>query len=275
MVASRHVMITGGSSGIGKAIAKRYAAHGDDLTIVARRPEVLHTARQEIDRARGAAGGQTRTRSADVTDRDALNEAFGAAMAEAGVPAILIASAGIVVPGYFSDLPTTVFEEHMAVNYFGTLYAIRAVLPAMRAKGRGRVVLVSSGAGLIGILGYTAYCPTKYALKGLAESLRAELERDGIGISVVYPPDTETPMLAKENRIKPPETRLITQTAKTWSADDVARVMDDGIAKGRFVITPGWEMTWLARLNSLIRPLIDRHFDSLAEKARRDGAVGR
>lgn len=269
MTAPGHVIVTGGSSGIGKAVARLYAEDGNNVTIIARRPDVLEAARQEIDRARGNAGGQTLVRPADVADRGALADAIGGAIDENGAPTVLVTSAGMVVPGYFADLPMTVFEEHMAVNYFGTLYAVAAVLPAMRAHKAGRLVLVSSGAGLIGILGYAAYCPTKFALKGLAESLRAEFQRDGIGISVVYPPDTDTPMLARENLSKPPETRLITQSAGMWSADDVARTICNGVSKNRFVIAPGWEMTWLARLNSIFRPLIDWHFDRLAKKARR------
>ena len=163
------------------------------------------------------------------------------------------------------------FEQQMAINYFGTLYAIDAVLPAMREREQGRLVLISSGAGLIGIFGYTAYCPTKFALRGFAESLRGELKHDGIGVSIVYPPDTDTPQLHEENRVKPPETKLMTASAKMWSADGVARTIYDGTAKGSFVITPGWEMTWLARLHSLIRPFVDWHFDRLAVKARKGG----
>jgi 3-dehydrosphinganine reductase len=266
MITFRHVIITGGSSGIGKAAAKIYAQTGAEVSIVARSPERLAEAQAEIEASRGAAQGQTRTYPADVADQAMIENAIGRAIGDAGPPDLLITSAGIVEPGYFTNLPNGSFERQMAVNYFGTLYAVKAVLPAMRDEGRGRIVLVSSGAGLIGIFGYTAYCPTKFALRGLAESLRGELKRDGIGVSIVYPPDTDTPQLHEENKTKPPETKLITDNAKVWSAEGVARTIHDGIERGRFAITPGWEMTWLARLNSLIRPLIDWQFDRLAKK---------
>ena len=127
-------------------------------------------------------------------------------------------------PGYFEQIPLEVFEQTMMVNYFGSLYSIKAVLPNYGSQiRRGNIVLVSSGAGLIGIYGYSAYCPSKFALRGLAESLRGELKPKGIGITIVYPPDTDTPQLAAENKIKPPETKQITATAKTWSPQAVAQ----------------------------------------------------
>lgn len=104
------------------------------------------------------------------------------------------------------------------------------------------------------------------------ESLHGELKRDGIGVSIVYPPDTDTPQLHEENKTKPPETKLITDTAKIWPADGVARIIHDGATRGKFAITPGWEMTWLARLNSLIRPLIDWQFNRLAKKMWKENA---
>ena len=125
-------------------------------------------------------------------------------------------------PGYFQELPLEIFERTMAVNYFGTLYSIKAVLPSMLERQRGHLVLVSSGVGLIGIFGYTPYSPSKFALRGLAESLRGELKPAGIHLSIVYPPDTDTPQLQQENRTKPPETKQIAATAEMWSAEGVA-----------------------------------------------------
>lgn len=116
----------------------------------------------------------------------------------------------------------------MATNYFGSLYCIKAALPAMQANSH--IVLVSSGAGLIGIYGYSAYSPSKFAVRGLAESLRGEL-KVGVGISIIYPPDTDTPQLAEENKTKPPATKLITATAKVWSAEAVAKEIVKGIEK--------------------------------------------
>ena len=268
MSGAKHIVITGGSSGIGKATAKLYARDGANVTIIARRQEVLDQAKGEIDGLRNN-GGATLALSADVADKPAIDAAMTRATGKFGVPDILMTSSGIAVPGYFEDIPTESFERHMAVNYFGTLYALQTALPAMRERGTGRVVLVSSGAGLIGIFGYTPYSPTKFALRGLAESLRGELRRDGVGVSIVYPPDTDTPQLFEENKTKPIETKAITGTAKTWTADGVAKSVYDGIGRGKFAITPGWEMTWLMRLHSMIRPVLHWQFDQAGIKARR------
>lgn len=269
MNAQQHVIITGGSSGIGKSTAKIYAAQGADVSIISRRLEVLETAKAEIDAARAGGAGKTYTYSADVSDRSAIEAALGDAVSAAGVPDILITSSGIAVPGYFEDIEVESFERHMQVNYFGTLWAIRAVLPAMRKRGSGQIVLVSSGAGLIGIYGYTNYSPTKFALRGLAESLVGEVKSDGVAVSIVYPPDTDTPQLHAENLTKPDETKAMTATAKMWSAEGVAQIIVKGIEKRKFCIAPGWEMTWLARLHSMIRPILSWEFDRLARKVQK------
>jgi 3-dehydrosphinganine reductase len=264
-----HAIITGGSSGIGKACALLLAARGTDITIIARRPAVLDAARGEIEQARVKSSQIVRTHAVDVIDRTAVQAAIFEAERSVGPCDLLVTSAGIARPGYFEELPEGIFERTMAINYFGTLYAVQAVTPGMRQRRHGRIAMISSGAGIIGVFGYAAYSPTKFALRGLAEVLRAELKPDGIGVSIVYPPDTDTPQLAEENRFKPNETKAITGTAKTLSADQVARSILDGLDRGRFAINPGLEMRALYRLHSLLLPLLNRHFDRVAAKARR------
>ncbi len=155
----------------------------------------------------------------------------------------------------------------MAVNFFGSLYSIQAALPTLERQHQGQIVLISSGAGLIGIYGYTAYAPSKFALRGLAESLRGELKTKGITVSIVYPPDTDTPQLAKENETKPPETKAITQTAATWTALAVAQSILRGIERQQNEITPGLEMTILNRWHSLLRPLLNWYFERIIAKS--------
>ncbi len=269
MFHQQHAIITGGSSGIGKAIAQLLASRGAHISIIARTHATLNTAKSEIEAARASRNQHVVAISADVADRVQVEQAVASAIGQVGPPDFLITSAGMAHPGYFQDLAIEVFERTMAVNYFGTLYAIRAVLPVMERQHKGHLVLISSGAGLIGLYGYTPYSPTKFALRGLAESLRGELRRTGVRVSIAYPPDTDTPQLVKENETKPFETKLITGTAKTWSAENVAGVIVRGIRKKSFVITPGMEMTVLARLHSLLAPGLDWYFDRLVTRARR------
>jgi len=229
---------------------------------------VLTPIKSNIEAARAAPDQVVVTASADVSKRGQ------SVVGQAGPLDFLITSAGMAHPGYFDDLPVEIFEHSMAVNYFGTLYAIKSVLPAMLERKRGHLVLISSGAGLIGLFGYTPYGPTKFALRGLAESLRGELKGTGVHISIVYPPDTDTPQLEAENKTKPLETKMITGSAKMWRAEGVADVIVRGIKKQAFVITPGMEMAFLARLHSVLAPAINWYFDRLAAKARQQVEAG-
>jgi 3-dehydrosphinganine reductase len=268
----QHVLITGGSSGIGLALARQSAAAGARVSLIARDPVKLGAAQAAVSAIVGGAA-QVFTCSADVSvEREAL-EALAAAERVHGPVDILITSAGVARPGYFEEVPVAVFERTMAVNYFGTLYLLKAVIPAMRRRARGTVVLISSGAGLCGLFGYTPYAPSKFALRGLAESLRAELRGTGVHVAIVYPPDTETPQLAEENRTKPPETKAITARGGVWSADDVARVTLRGIARRRFAITPGLPITALAWLHSILAPVLRWSFDRTARRARRQAGI--
>lgn len=261
----QHVLITGGSSGIGLALARQAAAAGARVSLVARDPAKLAAARAAIQAASAA---EVVTAPADVSIEAEVLAALQAAERVHGPVDILVTSAGIARPGYFEEVPVAVFERTMAVNYFGTLYPLKAVVPAMRQRGRGAVVIVASGAALVGLFGYTPYAPTKFALRGLAEALRAELKGTGVGVTIVYPPDTDTPQLAEENRTKPPETKALTAAAGLWTADAVAALTLAGVQQGRFAVTPGFPLTALAWLHSLVAPILRWHFDRVAAKAR-------
>jgi 3-dehydrosphinganine reductase len=265
--AGQHVIITGGSSGIGKATAQLLASLGANISIIGRTLDKLEAAQIEIEAAKSHPEQRIITIAADVAAQAQAESAIAKAIDLIGVPDILITAAGIAHPGYFHELPIEVFEQTMAINYFGTLYTIKAALPLMMQQQKGHLVLISSGAGLIGIYGYTPYSPTKFAVRGLAESLRGELKLSGIRVSIVYPPDTETPQLVAENKTKPDETKLITGTAKTWSAENVARVIVRGIERKNFQITPGIEMSLLACLHSFLSPLLQYYFDKIVTKA--------
>ncbi|MBV5259919.1 SDR family oxidoreductase [Synechococcus moorigangaii CMS01] len=265
----QHAIITGGSSGIGLAIALQLAQQGEiNLAIIARSLDKLQIAQERIQAAFVDSQQQCIALAADVAQRCEIEQAIATAIDKFGAPDWLITSAGIAHPGYFQELPLEIFETTMAVNYFGTLYTVRAALPAMSAQKQGKIVMISSGAALVGLFGYTPYSPSKFALRGLAESLRGELKPQGIQVAIAYPPDTDTPQLATENLTKPPETKLITETAQMWTAKRVAASILRGVQRQQFAITPGLEMQLLYRLHSLLAPVLQWYFDRLVARAR-------
>ncbi|MBV9549612.1 MAG: SDR family oxidoreductase [Alphaproteobacteria bacterium] len=249
-----HALISGGSSGIGLALARQLAREDWNLTLLAREGEKLRRGKAVLE----TLGARVHAVCADVRDAGAVAAAVNAAVAELGPPRLAVASAGIVIPGLFASLPLEAFEETMATNYYGALHLVRAVLPAMQVQRTGQIVLISSGAGLVGLYGYSAYAPSKFALRGLAEALRGELKPEGINVSIVYPPDTDTPQLVEEIKTRPEATSQIAGGARVRSADAVAMAILKGIHKRRFTIAPGWEMGMLAALHSLIGPLLQR-----------------
>ena len=257
----QHAIITGGSSGIGKEIAKLLAAQGSNISIIARNYTKLEAAKVEITANILNLEQKIITIPTNVANRIEVETAIHQAVKEIGTPDLLITAAGISHPGYFRELPIEIFEQTMAINYFGSLYSVRAVLPMMEQQKKGQIVMISSGAGLIGIYGYTPYCPSKFAIRGLAESLRGELKLSGISVSVVYPPDTDTPQLEVENKTKPLETKHITATSGLWSPEEMAIEIVQGMKKKTFAIAPGLEMTLLEKLHSLLAPIIHCYMD--------------
>lgn len=260
-LAGAHVVITGGSSGIGLETARLAESRGARVSLVARDADRLAAASASMERAI--------TATADVTDPDSVHEAFARLAAAQGPCDVLITSAGSSHPGYFEQLDDAVFREQMEVDYFGTLHSIRAVVPSMIERGRGHLVTVSSTAGLIGVFGYSAYAPAKFAVRGLTETLRAELVPHGIVVACVYPPDTRTPGFDAENALKPPETERISAAVKPRDADHVAKAIVSGIEKNRLVITADVQTAALAHAAGLLGPYLRRTMDSQVRKVRK------
>jgi 3-dehydrosphinganine reductase len=264
-LSNAHAIITGGSSGIGRAVAHQLAARGARISLIARRQELLDETAAEIS----SAGQRVETVAADVADREAVTAAVAALAAANGPCDVLVTSAGMVEPGYFAALDDDVFRQTMDVDYFGTLWPIRSVVPSMIERRSGSIVGVSSGAGLVGVFGYAAYSPAKFAVRGLLEVLRCELAPYGIHVGCACPPDTDTPQLAYENQIKPRETAAISGAIKPISAERVARSIVRGIERQRFLITADAQTRVLARLTGLAPGVLHGMFDRAVRKTQR------
>jgi 3-dehydrosphinganine reductase len=263
-ISGGHAIVTGGSSGIGLAVARDLGRRGVKLTLLARGRQRLDSAAAELS----AAGCQVGTASVDVADQTAVDQAIQSAVAARGPCDYLVASAGLTQPGYFERLPIEVFRDLMEVNYFGVLHSIRAVLPSMIERRRGSVVGVSSTVGLIGVFGYGAYGPTKFAVRGLLECLRSEATPYGVHVGCAFPPDTETPQLAFEEPLKPEETKAISGAIKPISPERVAAAIVRGIEHERFWITADVQTNLLARGGSLVRGFLASDFDRKVRRVR-------
>jgi 3-dehydrosphinganine reductase len=259
-----HAVVTGGSSGIGLATAVRLAARGATVSLIARDPERL----ADAARAVGANGTGVRTAAADVSDQAAVTDALRRLTEDAGPCDVLVTSAGQARPGHFLELDDEVFRRMMEVDYFGTLYPIRAVAPTMVERGHGSIVAISSAAGLLGIFGYTAYGPAKFAVRGLMQALRDELRPRGVHVGCVFPPDVDTPQLAEENQWKPAETAAIGGSIKPLTAEQVARATVRAIERERFAIYPDTATALLAGLGPMAAPVLRRVVDRKVRKAR-------
>lgn len=264
--ANKVALITGGSSGIGLALAKALAAEGARVWIVGRRPEALAAAGEEIRRLSGQTPG---TFPADVSDYAQVEALLAEIVRQDGLPDLVVNSAGITHPGYVQDIPLEVFRRLMEVNYFGTVHVVKAVLPGMLQRGSGHIVNISSAAGFLGVFGYSAYGASKYAVRGFSDVLRAEMKPHGIRVSIVFPPDTDTPQLAYETPFKPPETKIISGNARVMSAEAVAAAILRGIRKNRYIILPGFEVWLFYHLNNLLGNAVYPLMDWMVADARR------
>lgn len=232
----RHVILTGGSSGIGKAIAFDLAAAGAEITLVARRSSLLESAWDEV-RSRHP-DAKVHLLALDIAD-EARVEAELASHLDAFPPDMLINNAGIARPGRFLEQTNQDFREHMNINFFGMVHMTRVVAPRLVERGFGHIANVGSLLSVMGIYGYTAYASAKFAMQGFTECLRGELKPHGVRVTILQPPDTDTPQHTAELEIMPPETKAIAGNVKMLSAEKVGRALLEGMAAGKFEVIPG------------------------------------
>jgi short-subunit dehydrogenase len=176
------VLVTGASRGIGEAIARAFAARGCTLGLVARRIGPLEELAAELP------GGDHAAISGDVSEPDSIS----AAVERFGDVDVLVANAGITHYRPFAQLPLDEARQMNDVNWLGTIHTVWAALPRMLERGRGHIVVVSSGGGVRGFPSAAVYNGTKAAQRGFAEALRHELYGSGVSVTTVYPGEVET-----------------------------------------------------------------------------------
>jgi 3-dehydrosphinganine reductase len=257
----RWAIVTGGSSGIGLAVARKFVQEGANVVLLARREELLKSAEATITADKVDPNQKVVWFSVDVREHEAVEKTVEQIEKQFGTPDYLINSAGVAQSGYFKELDLDIFRWMMEVNYFGTVYVTHAIVPGMVKRKSGHIVNISSIAGFLGVFGYTAYSGSKYAVRGLTDILRAEMKPLGIRVSIVFPPDTQTPQLEYDNSTKPAETKAITDTGSILSAEEVAQSIVNGILNNKYIILPGFEgklLYWASGwLGSGVYPIMD------------------
>jgi NAD(P)-dependent dehydrogenase (short-subunit alcohol dehydrogenase family) len=183
------VLITGASSGIGRATAERLADLGCRLTLAARNVEAL----EEVGRDVVQKGSEALIAPTDVTQSEQVEKAVTSTVERFGRLDIVLASAGLSLRAYFENTCLDALERVMRVNFFGTLYATHFALPHV-IRTKGSLVALSSLTGKRGIPSYALYGASKFAIQGLYEALRLEVARHGVHVGVVAPAFVETPL---------------------------------------------------------------------------------
>lgn len=255
------VVITGASSGIGQALAARYAAAGWRLALVARRTgEIARWAE-----AAGVPAARWRAYGADVSDIDSIVAAGQAVLQAQGVPEVVVASAGISIGMDTAERPDLdVMARTFATNNTGMAATFQPFMGPMRERGRGRLVGVASVAAIRGLPGHGAYCASKAAVVAYCESLRGELRGTGVKVVTLLPGYVDTP-LTRQNRYPMPF--LMTPEA---FAERAFEAIGAGVS---YRVIP-WQMGVVAKLLRLLpNPLFDRLLQGRPRKHRQTDAA--
>jgi short-subunit dehydrogenase len=218
---NQSVVITGASSGIGRATALMFAEMGASVTLVARRDEPLHELAAECERA----GGRALVVTANVTEEDAVHEVARRAVEAFGKLDVWVNNAAVTAFGFFEDTPTDTFRQIIETNLFGYVHGARAALPYFRKQGRGVLINVGSVVSQVAEPYATAYSASKWAVRGFSQSLRQELFVQGqkdIHVCTVMPATIDTPIFQHAGNYSG---REVVAMPPIYPADQVARTI--------------------------------------------------
>ena len=223
-------LVTGASSGLGRLLAVRFAREGAKaVALVARRTDLLEDVAREV----AAAGAEPLVLACDVAERAAVFAAAERALAKLGAVDVLVCNAGYGRHRRFVDWDLDDIERMVQVNFLGTVYWTKAILPSMVARRRGWVVFMASVAGKLGVPLESVYAASKFAMVGLAEAVSVEVEDDGVHILTVCPGAIRTPFFGPEELANMPPIALRSMIEPGPVIDAVMR----GLRQGKREVT--------------------------------------
>ncbi|KAJ8088177.1 3-dehydrosphinganine reductase [Marasmius tenuissimus] len=236
----QHCYVTGGSAGLGLALAVLLAKNGAHVSIVARDKEKLKAALEEVEKARQTSEQIFKSYSFSLSDPQAAEDALNAASEPHGgkAPDAVFLCAGSAQLGYFVEQTPESLRNGMDSSYWvaahsALVYAKRIV----QEKKPGKLTFVSSIVGYMSFVGYSSYSPAKHALRGLAETLRSELLLYDCSVHICFPATIYSPGYIEENKTKPPITLKIEETDEGQTPEQVAMGLFKGVQRGYFHIT--------------------------------------
>ena len=252
MFKNRNIIVTGSSEGIGRSIALNLAKEGANLILISRRLKPLEKLKSELEKQNQSQ--QFHIFSADISKYEQVKKTFKDISNLFSKLHGLINNVGYSRPGYFVKTSVNEFEKHMQTNYLSSIFCTKEALPLL--ENDSFITFTSSVAGYMGVFGFSAYSGSKFALIGFAETIEQELYPRKIKISVLCPPDTQTPGFEKENKTKPYESKKISKGAKLMHPNDVAKKFLKKLKKRKFLITCNFESALYYRLHALLPGLV-------------------
>ena len=250
-IIGKRALVTGASSGIGREIARELARQGADMVVVARRLDRLRELAAEIS----AAGRRIEPIAGDVTDPSVRREAIATARDRLGGLDILVNNAGVGALGEFAEAEPDRLRRIMEVNFFAVAELTREALPLLAAGNQPIVVNIGSILGHRAMPRSSEYCASKFALRGLSESLRAELLPRGVDVLLVSPATTETEFF---DSLIERKAGAAWRSPRVASPESVARATVRGICRGSREVFPDASSRLVYWLNRLAPSIVDR-----------------
>ena len=248
---NKHILILGASSGLGEALCyKIISQEGVKLSIASRREQELKKVQKKCNEINSKSSCDYYI--VDITKESSIKNYIEKSITKFGFPSLIINCAGIAHPGFITELNFETYTSDMNLNYFGNLKLLKEIIEQYKINENKinddiiDIICVGSCLGIIGSVGYSAYCPTKFALKGLLDSLKFELINTKIKLHYYGPSNMLTPGLVQENKTKPKVVSDMENNVKNITAEEAADVLLCNLDKYMITSEPDLELLKLS-----------------------------